>query len=236
METYTARLASFKLHPSKRKINEPYSASIAWPHSSTRFSVTPSTLAQAGFYHDPTESANDNVTCFICNKGLEGWEDGDDALDEHLKRVIDKNTHDKCPWATIMGVKRDFDLFGKDEYENGKHDPSSTLLNTARKNTFGHWWKFDGKKGWKPTSERVRVPSSCSSCVSFFLLLTLLVRPRENEMQLAQAGFYNNPLKDAPDTCACAYCDVQLDGWSKNDDPECVRFLIFTFIRDCSCL
>lgn len=37
------------------------------------------------------------------------------------------------------------------------------------------------------------------------------------------AGFYNCPLPDAPDTCACIYCDVQLDGWSKNDDPECVH-------------
>lgn len=41
--------------------------------------------------------------------------------------------------------------------------------------------------------------------------------------QLAMAGFYNCPLPDAPDTCACIYCDVQLDGWSKNDDPECVH-------------
>ena len=41
-------------------------------------------------------------------------------------------------------------------------------------------------------------------------------------MQLSDAGFYSNPLPDALDTCACVYCDVQLDGWSKDDDPESV--------------
>jgi len=155
METYEGRLASFKLHPSKRKANDAYSSTKAWPHHPTKFSVTPATLASAGFYHDPTESATDNVTCVYCHKGLEGWENGDDALDEHLKRVIDKSTGDKCPWATVMGIKRDFDLFGPAELDGGNHDPMAQHLVTARRKTFGEWWKFDGKKGWKPTSDRV---------------------------------------------------------------------------------
>lgn len=155
METLEGRLASFKLQSTRRKVNEPYASTSAWPHHPTRFSVTPATLAAAGFYHDPTESAPDNVTCVYCSKGLEGWENGDDALDEHLKRIVDKDTQAKCPWATIMGVKRDFDLFGPEELDGGKHDPSAEYLVAARKKTFGNWWKFDGKKGWKPTSDRV---------------------------------------------------------------------------------
>lgn len=159
METFEGRLASFKLSTSKRKgqasSSSSSSSSPPWPHHPTKFSVTPSTLAHAGFYHDPTPTGDDNVTCIYCEKGLEGWEQGDDALDEHLKRVIDVETGDKCPWATVMGVKRDFDLFGEHELEGGKHDPHAKHLVKARKNTFGEWWVYDGKKGWKPTSDRV---------------------------------------------------------------------------------
>lgn len=155
METVEGRLASFKLQPARRKVNEAHAAAGAWPHHPKHFSVTPKSLSNAGFYHDPTESAPDNVTCVYCNKGLEGWEDGDDALDEHLKRVIDKATGAKCPWATVMGIKRDFDLFGPNEYEEGRHDPSAASILAARLGTFGDWWPFDNKKGWNPTSRKV---------------------------------------------------------------------------------
>ena len=168
METYEGRLATFAAsaasmsaaagsrHPSKSRQKEQQQTRTQWPHSAS-FSVTPESLASAGFYYDPTESsATDNVTCAYCKKGLEGWEDGDDALDEHLRR-IDKGTGDKCAWATVMGAKRDWDLFGDGALADGtaQLDPAGEVLAQARRSTFGSWWKFDGKKGWKPTSERV---------------------------------------------------------------------------------
>lgn len=46
------------------------------------------------------------------------------------------------------------------------------------------------------------------------------------DSQLASAGFHNTPLPGATDTCACIYCDIQLDGWTKSDDPEWVVLAI----------
>lgn len=39
-------------------------------------------MSQAGFYR-PNNSSEDNVTCFLCNKCLDGWEEGDDSFSEH---------------------------------------------------------------------------------------------------------------------------------------------------------
>ena len=179
METYEGRLATFAVsaaaaaaaaagsrHPSKsrQKEQQRQHTGAQWPHSAS-FSVTPASLASAGFYYDPTESASDNVTCVYCEKGLEGWEDGDDALDEHLRR-INKETGDKCAWATVMGAKRDWDLFGDGALADGSAqlDPAGEVLVQARRSTFGSWWKFDGKKGWKPTSGRVSRAVAIRSC------------------------------------------------------------------------
>lgn len=126
------------------------------------------------------------MTCVYCSKGLEGWEDGDDALDEHLKRILDKSTGDRCPWATVMGVKRDFDLFGPEELDGGKHDPLATHLVAARKKTFGEWWTFDGKKGWKPTSDRVRIAAMLYNH-ELFLFLTALLHPARTSRILQQS-------------------------------------------------
>ena len=146
METYERRLASFV--PAARKRNQPIPST--WPHPKS-FSVTPATLAAAGFRYDPTPSANDNVTCVYCDKGLEGWEEGDDALDEHLKRTL--GSGERCAWAVILGVKRDYDEKGIAACD----PPTSKSLENARKASFGPWWTFDNKSGWKPTSQKVSV-------------------------------------------------------------------------------
>lgn len=224
LEVYDNRLRSFDAavthtDESKPRRRGTTSASAVastskWPHGTT-FSVTPETLAHAGFTYEPTPTANDNVTCVYCRRGLEGWEDGDDALDEHLKRA-DPDTGDRCAWATVMGTKRDYvnavaasSASQRQAALANLPKPSSDTLQRARHKTFGKWWTYDNKRGWKPTSRAVS--NACARCLS---ALANFNRP-----QLAEAGFYSLPLADAPDTCACTYCDVQLDGWSKNDDP-----------------
>ena len=145
METYAGRLATFTVSSKKKSASR-------WPHPLKGFSVTPSSLASAGFYYDPAANSrdSDNVTCVHCAKGLEGWEEGDDALEEHLKRAIDGGSEgDRCPWATIMNER---------QHDNEDwQDPHSQKMLNARRGTFGAWWKYDGKKGWKPTSERVGI-------------------------------------------------------------------------------
>eukprot|EP00794_Sanderia_malayensis_P009276 gene9276-10254_t len=51
-------------------------------------------MAEAGFYHTPSENEPDLVTCFVCYKELDGWEPTDDPWQEH------KNHSSKCPFVT----------------------------------------------------------------------------------------------------------------------------------------
>ena len=35
-------------------------------------------MAEAGFYHTPSENEPDLVTCYVCYKEMDGWEPTDD--------------------------------------------------------------------------------------------------------------------------------------------------------------
>jgi hypothetical protein len=41
-------------------------------------------MAKAGFFYYPTEDNPDTTACFLCGKLLDGWEENDDPLVEHL--------------------------------------------------------------------------------------------------------------------------------------------------------
>ena len=40
--------------------------------------VFSSQMAEAGFYHTPSDNEPDLVTCYVCYKELDGWEPTDD--------------------------------------------------------------------------------------------------------------------------------------------------------------
>ncbi|KAJ8101381.1 hypothetical protein POJ06DRAFT_95752 [Lipomyces tetrasporus] len=128
------RIASFRAHRvgngSKR------GAVKAWPH--TRPSVTQ--MAKAGFIYNPSPKSPDNVTCFLCDKSLDGWNKGDDPKLEHLDHSP------RCAWAIIHRSD-----WKEDEY----HDPECSEMLNARLETFGTWWPHDGKRGWIPTSNNM---------------------------------------------------------------------------------
>ncbi|CAD7014269.1 unnamed protein product [Ceratitis capitata] len=44
-------------------------------------------MAEAGFYWSGNEREPDTVTCFVCNKTLDGWEPTDDPWKEHAKHA-----------------------------------------------------------------------------------------------------------------------------------------------------
>lgn len=46
---------------------------------------TPEKMAEAGFYHCPTENEPDLARCFVCFKELDGWEPDDDPFKEHSR-------------------------------------------------------------------------------------------------------------------------------------------------------
>ena len=80
---------------------------LRWPHPDS-FIATPKTLAEAGFYHDPSEDDPDNVICFMCSKELGGWDSDDDPYRVHVAKSA------KCAWAqTRCAIEYDFDSHGK---------------------------------------------------------------------------------------------------------------------------
>jgi len=60
--------------------------------------LTPSNLAAAGFFHDPsgsTAGSSDTCRCFLCGVRLGGWDEQDDPFEEHAKRG-------GCAWADMV--------------------------------------------------------------------------------------------------------------------------------------
>lgn len=129
--TFEAREASF-LPPTKR--------AKGWPHKSP----SPQDLAKAGFFWKPT-SSKDNVECFMCGRHLDGWEEDDDALEEHLKHGPD------CAWALLMSV----DAEGTRDTST-MEDPTGPQLTEARRNTFESiGWPHESKRGWTCKTEKM---------------------------------------------------------------------------------
>lgn len=130
--TYDARLASYA-PPTKR-------SKAGWPHKSP----SPHDLAKAGFYYKAS-SGKDNVQCFMCERQLDGWEEDDDPLQEHLKHGSD------CAWALLMSIEQEsaFDTSNMD-------DPTSSRIADARRITFETMaWPHENKRGWTCKTEKM---------------------------------------------------------------------------------
>lgn len=72
--------------------------------------------------------------------------------------------------------------------------PNGAYMVAARKATFDHQWPYTGRRGWRPTSNK-----------------------------LSEAGFHFTPTEEEEDGCTCIYCGVELGGWERTDDPVYVR-------------
>lgn len=101
-------------------------------------------LARAGFYYKPSLNAPDSVTCFLCERSLDGWDPDDKPVAEHLSHVPD------CAWAICSGIE----TRGQDSSLIDEH-PSDTKMADARRATFADWWPHEGKKGWKCKIQKV---------------------------------------------------------------------------------
>ena len=75
---------------------------------------------------------------------LDGWEPGDDPIDEHLKHSPE------CGWAVTASLQRKFNAG-----ESVDADPMSEEFVQARTHTFGGNWPYESKKGWKPKIAKV---------------------------------------------------------------------------------
>ncbi|KAJ6109115.1 hypothetical protein N7486_001349 [Penicillium sp. IBT 16267x] len=142
MDTFAARLASFDvvLKPEKRRSSGVKGPRfIAWPHSKP----SPAELAQAGFFYKPYESNPDNTTCFECGRALDGWEEEDNPITEHLKHSPD------CGWAITMDIQQN------SSNPSAIEDPTSERITQARLATFGSAWPHDEKRGWICQSDKM---------------------------------------------------------------------------------
>jgi hypothetical protein len=104
--------------------------------------LTRAKLAKAGFFYNPTADNPDNVVCFLCHRGLDGWDEDDDPLVEHLKHSPE------CGWAIVATVEAQGE-------ESNQEYPASKRLIEARKATFSNRWPHEGKKGWKCKTKQV---------------------------------------------------------------------------------
>ncbi|KAK7742986.1 hypothetical protein SLS63_000554 [Diaporthe eres] len=92
-------------------------------------------MAKAGFFFQPLPSNPDNVVCFLCNKALDGWEEDDRPLEEHLKHSPE------CGWAITAAVEAELGDYALE-------DPRDALMSEARKATFAGRWPHENRKGW----------------------------------------------------------------------------------------
>lgn len=78
------RLESFKLAKWPQFSKSLLASKKSSSSSSSRFRITPETMANAGFHAKPIEGSVDNACCGYCKKNLDGWGEEDVAWDEHV--------------------------------------------------------------------------------------------------------------------------------------------------------
>ena len=101
-------------------------------------------MARAGFFYQPTSSCPDNTTCYLCKSNLDGWEENDNAVEEHLKHSPD------CGWAITIATELEIE-YGSQSQE----DPMSEKMLDARRMTFGSQWPHENKRGWICKTQKV---------------------------------------------------------------------------------
>jgi hypothetical protein len=105
MEVLQARIDSFKKSRRVKNPNKPSSSvTVRWPHP-LDFKANPETLGAAGFFYNPSYDGPDSVTCYFCDKELEGWEEDDDPHAIHWEKC-----GQTCCWAIVRcGLLNDMD-------------------------------------------------------------------------------------------------------------------------------
>ncbi|TFY69846.1 hypothetical protein EVJ58_g196 [Rhodofomes roseus] len=189
MESLQARLDTYKAKRTKQSLVRSTSSSAPkWPHPPS-YLATPRTLAEAGFYYDPSPEEPDNVTCFVCGKELSEWEPEDDPFELHYKKC-----NRNCAWASARcGIELEKGKNGQYVTSNASRMPTSKVMEKARLETFtalNNGWPHDATKGHGANSKK-----------------------------MAKAGFVFTPGHLGDDSATCFYCDLALNGWDEDDDP-----------------
>ncbi|KZT10475.1 uncharacterized protein LAESUDRAFT_673243 [Laetiporus sulphureus 93-53] len=152
MQCLTDRIDSFNpggdAHTKKR--SKQSSKSFKWPHQES-YTVTPQTLAEAGFFFNPTRANPDNVKCFMCKKELDGWSEDDDPFEIHWQKC-----RNSCPWAAARcGLFHDMCEDGSYNFTELERIPTSSTMEQARLGTFTfkNQWPHDSVERHGANSE-----------------------------------------------------------------------------------
>lgn len=107
MDLFKNRVESFA-RPKRAKGAANVKTNSKWPHPES-FLATPDTLAEAGFYFDPSSEDKDSVSCYMCGKQLAEWAENDDPFEIHFKKC-----GKKCAWANVRcGLRTEMDPDGR---------------------------------------------------------------------------------------------------------------------------
>ncbi|KAH9922542.1 hypothetical protein B0H21DRAFT_766027 [Amylocystis lapponica] len=148
MEVLQTRIDSYL----KSKRTKPSKYATKWPHPST-YKANPRTLAEAGFFFDPSPDDKDNVTCFMCGKELSAWDEDDDPFNIHWSKC-----KDSCAWAIVRcGIVADVGEDGSYDFSDPARQPGGKLLEKARLETFttDKSWPHDSVKGHGASSKKM---------------------------------------------------------------------------------
>ncbi|KAH9479320.1 Protein bir1 [Psilocybe cubensis] len=141
MDALQARVNSFKKSKRVKNPSKPSSTTnLKWPHP-LHFKANPESLAEAGFYYDPSFDDPDNVTCYVCEKELGGWEEEDDPFLIHWTKC-----GQTCCWASARcGLTSDLDGKGRFVSTDKSRIPTHKSMEKARHDTYstGKGWIHD---------------------------------------------------------------------------------------------
>ncbi|KAJ3782300.1 hypothetical protein GGU10DRAFT_429552 [Lentinula aff. detonsa] len=131
MDIFKARLESLTRPKRRLKGGTKSQSNQKWPHPEY-FLATPETLAEAGFYFDPSSEDKDNVTCYMCGKELSEWDERDDPFGIRCKK-----RGKRYAWANVRrGLGAEMDADGRFVFPDKNRLPTSKAMEKARLDTF----------------------------------------------------------------------------------------------------
>ncbi|XP_044259805.1 death-associated inhibitor of apoptosis 1-like isoform X2 [Tribolium madens] len=154
--------------------------------------VTPEALAKAGFYFLNNPSKPDLVKCAFCKAEICSWEQGDNALSEHMK------WSPNCPFAKEKSQNLRVPAQGQDVCGNVEIFPNSVPESETFRMLRTMIRPYEDKKA--RLESFATWPSSS----------------KQNPETLADAGFYYRGVEDHT---ICFTCGGALQAWKEEDDP-----------------
>lgn len=165
---------------------------VNWPHKNSKLSGT--NMAAAGFF---AIGEDDTVQCTFCEGSLNGWDQTDDPLKEHIE------SFPFCPF--VRGVEcGNIPLVG--ERNSNRVSLRSRKRSTGTESATGRYDTGAGTSSSQYDSHSARLLTFSCWPTDF---------PIDQEL-VCSAGFYYGGMKDS---VRCHKCGIDIEVWVIGDDP-----------------